>query len=324
MSITFIDASDGARIAVDVQGEGPLVVFVHGFPEGPASWDAQVAALSGAGYRTANIHNRGYGLSDKPSEIEPYAMHRLSQDVVEVVAALSDEPVVLVGHDWGAVQVQTAALIAPEKARGVCTLAVATLAYADLNFLDFWKTTYPDGFFYQSYFAQPDIPERELSERLDEFVRAFFFSLSGDRPGDSSLLIQPPGTTDLLASTTVPTPFPSWLSEREIADYVEAFASGGLTGPINRYRAQVFDADGLRPYAERMIEAPTIFIGGDRDPSRELAPGMDTYPSPLDRARDPRGSYLLPGIGHWVQQEAPHTVNGILLDFLAKLSPVSK
>lgn len=319
MTVEYVTASDGTDLAVELAGEGPLVLFVHGFPEGPASWGAQIPALTAAGYRTATLHNRGYGLSDKPSEVEPYAMLRLSQDVLEVAAALSDEPVVLVGHDWGAVQVQTAALIAPERVRAVCTLSVATLAYADLNFLDFWKTTYPDGFFYQTYLAQPGVPEQELGGRLDEFVRKFFFSLSGDRPGDSSLLIQPPGTTDLLASTTVPDPFPSWLSEDEIAQYVEGFASGGLTGPINRYRAQVFDADGLRPYAERSIEAPTIFIGGDRDPSRELAPGLDTYPSPLDRASDPRGNYLIPGVGHWVQQEAPHTVNGILLDFLAKL-----
>lgn len=319
MTTQYVKASDGVNLAVEVDGEGPLVIFVHGFPEGPASWTAQRAALSAAGYRTATLHNRGYGLSDKPTEVEPYSMHRLGTDVIEVATELSDEPVVLVGHDWGAVQVQTAALIAPERVRGLATLSVATLAYADFNFLDFWKTTYPEGFFYQSYFGQPEIPERDLSGRLDEFVRKFFYSLSADRPGDSSLLIQPPGTTDLLASTTVPDPFPSWLSEDEIAAYVESFAEGGLTGPINRYRAQVFDADGLRPYADRKIEAPTIFIGGDRDPSRELAPGLDTYPSPLDRASDPRGSYLLPGVGHWVQQEAPNTVNGILLDFLARL-----
>jgi len=319
MAIEYVKASDGASLAVSVEGEGPAVLFVHGFPEGPASWDSQVAALSAAGYRTAVLHNRGYGLSDKPTELEPYSMLRLSTDVAEVAGALSDQETVLAGHDWGAVQVQTAALIAPERVRALCTLSVATLAYADFNFLDFWKTSYPDGFFYQTYFAQPDIPERELGGRLDEFVRKFFFSLSGDRPGDDSLLVQPPGTTDLLASTIVPDPFPAWLSEREIADYVKAFEDGGLTGPINRYRAQVFDADGLRPYADRMIDAPTIFIGGDRDPSRELAPGMDTYLSPLDRASDPRGIYLLPGVGHWVQQEAPHTVNGILHDFLAKL-----
>ena len=324
MTITYITASDGARLAVDVTGEGQLVLLVHGFPEGPSSWTAQVSALSAAGYRVAVLHNRGYGLSDKPHEIEPYAMLRLSQDVVEAAAALSEDPVVLIGHDWGAVQVQTAALIAPERVRALVTLSVATLAYADLNFLDFWKTTYPDGFFYQTYFAQPEVPERELGDRIDEFVRAFFFSLSGDRPGEDSLLVQRPGTTDLIASTNVPSPFPSWLTETEIENHVREFTDGGLTGPINRYRAQVFDADGLRPYAARSIEAPTIFIGGDRDPSRELAPGLDTYPSPLDRASDPRGSYLIPGVGHWVQQEAPHTVNGILLDFLHQVAPLTR
>lgn len=75
----------------------------------------------------------------------------------------------------------------------------------------------------------------------------------------------------------------------------------------------------MRQYAACRIEQPTLWIGGERDPARYLVPGLDRYTDPIPRCTDPRGATVLPGVGHWIQQEAPEAVNSMILRFLDEL-----
>lgn len=110
-----------------------------------------------------------------------------------------------------------------------------------------------------------------------------------------------------------PQPFPDWMSEEDLQVYVEAFRSGGFRGPLNRYRAVNLDFHDLAEIAEKSVMQPSYFIAGERGAVRSFIPGMDLYADPAIACTDFRGQAILPGVGHWVQQEAPDEVNRALL-----------
>ena len=86
-----------------IEGSGPLVVMVHGFPESWFSWRHQIGPIAKAGFTACAIDVRGYGGSSKPHAVADYAMEHMVADVVGVIEALSpDAPAVIIGHDWGA------------------------------------------------------------------------------------------------------------------------------------------------------------------------------------------------------------------------------
>ena len=93
--------TNGIRVRAAVEGTGPLVVMIHGFPELWYSWRHQIKPVAAAGFRVVAPDVRGYGGSDKPHEVEAYDMETLMNDVVGLIDALGEEKAVLVGHDWG-------------------------------------------------------------------------------------------------------------------------------------------------------------------------------------------------------------------------------
>jgi pimeloyl-ACP methyl ester carboxylesterase len=92
----------GVKIHYVVQGKGPLVVLIHGFPDYWATWKPLMKTLNAAGYRTAALDLRGYNLSDKPQGEAAYAMPNLVGDVAAVIHAEGKDKAVVIGHDWGA------------------------------------------------------------------------------------------------------------------------------------------------------------------------------------------------------------------------------
>jgi pimeloyl-ACP methyl ester carboxylesterase len=107
-------------LRVALQGEGPLVVMVHGFPESWYSWRHQMGPIAAAGFTACAIDVRGYGGSDKPHAVEAYGLEQLSGDVAGLIAVLSpNTPAVVIGHDWGAPIAWTTALVHPARVRAV-------------------------------------------------------------------------------------------------------------------------------------------------------------------------------------------------------------
>ena len=115
---------NGLRMRVTTQGQGPLVLLCHGFPEHPHSWRHQIAALSAAGYCVAAPDMRGYGATDAPADVDLYTLPHLVGDMVDLVKALGQTQAVIVGHDWGAAVAWNSALLRPDLFRAVAGLSV--------------------------------------------------------------------------------------------------------------------------------------------------------------------------------------------------------
>ena len=300
------------------EGEGPVILCVHGWPELGHSWRHQVAHFAARGWRVVTLDVRGYGASSKPEAIAAYTLRELAADVAAVAEAWSEAPVVLFGHDWGAPIAYATTLLHPDRVRAVAGLSVPFSPPAEFSFLDLAAQLYPDRFFYQLHFETPGVVEAELEADVRGALRRIYWSLSGDAPRDHWLR-ERPTTETLLQGIDDPDPFPAWLSEAELDIYVRAFEAGGFRGPVNRYRAQRLDVEQLAAVRGRRIACPACFVGGERDAVRHFVPGGDLYADPGEHCDDFRGATLVPRVGHWVQQEAPEACNAALEHFLGTL-----
>ncbi len=316
--VTFKNIRRGdVTLRVALTGHGPLVLMVHGFPDQWISWHNQIGTIASAGFTVAALETRGYGESSKPTAVEAYGIIEMATDIAAVIETLDPAGAVLIGHDWGAIQNYTAAMLYPKKVRAVVGVSSPANHYSDRRPSTFGAQFHPNNTFYQDYFAKPGVAEAELEADPARFVRTFHYALSGDRPDDVNGLIRPGTAVRLLDGLPDPDPFPAWLTAEDIQYYAKSFAQGGFRGPLNRYRAQDLDVDQMRPYANLMIEQPALFIGGARDPARFMAPGQDRYRDPVPRFADPRGIHILDGVGHWPHQEAALRFNSLILPFLA-------
>jgi pimeloyl-ACP methyl ester carboxylesterase len=315
----FVAVENGdVTLRVALQGTGPVIVCVHGWPELWYSWRHQINYFASQGYTVAAMDVRGYGGSSKPRDIASYTMRELTSDVAAVIEEMSDQPVVLFGHDWGAPISWNTALLYPELVAAVAGLSVPYVPSSDLQLLDAADQIYKDRFFYQLYFQAEGTVEAELEADLKTALRKIYFALSGNAPINKWLEAKP-SSAKLLDGMEDPDPFPAWMSNRDMNVYLQAFANGGFHGPINRYRAQRLDFDELSALRGRMLETPACFIGGERDAVRSFVPGGDLYADPGAACSDFRGSTIIADVGHWVQQEAPAATNEALATFLATL-----
>jgi pimeloyl-ACP methyl ester carboxylesterase len=309
------------RLRAAVQGIGPLVVMVHGFPESWFSWRHQMSPVAEAGFTACAIDVRGYGGSDKPRPIAAYSMERMIGDVVGVIETLSpDNRAVLVGHDWGAPIVWNSALIRPDRVRAVCGLSVPYLGQAARPFTETFDEIFTKRgrFFYQAYFQKLDEPEAEAEANPRDFLRKFYYALSGDAP-DGTWPTNKTSQQRLLDGLVDPDPFPAWLTPAELDYYVGEFERSGFHGPISRYRNHERDFEYLRAFSTRKIEQPALFIGGSRDLAFNMLGRGDPIATMRQHVTDLRGADVLDGCGHWTQQERPAAVNTRLIGWLKSL-----
>jgi pimeloyl-ACP methyl ester carboxylesterase len=302
-----------------VEGRGPLVILVHGWPELWYSWRHQIKPIAEAGYRVVAPDVRGYGGSDKPHPVEAYDMATLMADVVGLVDALGEDKAILIGHDWGAPICWNTAALRPDRVAAVAGLSVPYRRRGNVSTIDIWRQLYKDKFFYQLYFQEEGVAEQELEADVRVALRKIYYSISGDAPSLDSWLARPP-TSTLLEGFIDPDPFPSWLTAEDLDYFVAHFEAGGFRGPINRYRNQERDFIHLPEMGAQPVHQPSCFIAGSKDVVRPFVPGMDLYADPGDNCTDLRVVSVIEGAGHWVQQEAPEEVNEALLRFLNGLS----
>jgi len=310
------NASTTLRIAV--QGDGPVILCVHGWPELWYSWRHQMDYFAECGYRVVAMDVRGYGGSSKPHEIDAYTMRELAGDVAAVAKQVSSTPVILFGHDWGAPIVYNTTLLHPETVRAVAGLSVPFSPPSEISILDIMQQVYAGRFFYQLYIQAEGVVEAELMADVPRALQTIYYSLAGEAPLDHFIRERPASET-LLQGTEVPDPFPAWMIPEDLAVYVQAFEAGGFHGPFNRYRAQIHDPEQLKAVHGQAIIQPACFIGGERDAVRHFIPGGDLYADPGAAMTDFRGTTLINGVGHWVQQEAPEQTNQALEAFLSSL-----
>ena len=169
--------------------------------------------LSERGFRVAALDVRGYGGSSAPPEPERYTLRELAGDVAAVAAALDDEPIVVVGHDWGAPIVWHAAIRHPDRVRAVAGLSVPHTPILPISILDLFDQLYADRFFYMRYFQPPGVAEAAFEVDLRAALKRVYFALSGQAP-TNSWLPDAPRDAALLALLPDPPDGPAELPER--------------------------------------------------------------------------------------------------------------
>ncbi len=309
---------NGVRIHCVEVGEGPLVLFVHGFPESWYSWREQLCPVAAAGYRAVAIDVRGYGRSSQPVAIDAYRMVCHVGDNVALVKALGEQQAVIVGHDWGAPIAWNSALLRPDVFRAVAGLSVPYSAPGDHKPSDVFRMMGGAEEFYIEYFQQPGRAEAEIEADVRRWLLGFYFSASGDvppmLPGNGSMATIPTGAK-MIDRFRYPDPMPSWLSEVDLDFYAAEFEYSGFAGALNRYRNVDRDWADLQAFRGMPINVPALFIGGEKDgPTLWGAGSIAKFNDTLPKLHQ---SIIVPGSGHWIQQERPAETNAALLDFFA-------
>jgi pimeloyl-ACP methyl ester carboxylesterase len=284
-------AANGARFHVAEVGEGPLVLFLHGFPECWWAWRAQLPAVAAAGYRAVAMDLRGYGASDKPPR--GYDPPTLAGDVTGVIRSLGAADAVLVGHGWGGMLAWTAAVRHPRVVRRLCALSaphprrLRAALLADPHQLR--ASTQVLGF------QRPWLPERQLRAR------------------DGA------GVLRLLDGWSAP----GWPDADAAAFYRTAIAIPGVAHcALESWRWAVRSVprpDGMRYHRSMRtpVSAGVLHLHGDLDPAilPTSAQGSSRY------VRAPYRWRLLPGVGHYPHEEAPQQLTAELLSWLADPEP---
>jgi len=316
--------TNGIRMHLAEQGAGPLVLLCHGFPESWYSWRHQLGALADAGFHAVAPDMRGYGQTDRPEEIDQYTLLHLVGDMVGLLDAPGVESAVIAGHDWGAPVAWHSALLRPDRFRGVIGLSVPFRPRSSAR----PTTVMPqneDAQFYQLYFQEPGVAEREFEADVSRSIRSLLYSASGDlpRPGDpapdSSGVGMVPRRGGFLTRLVNPDALPAWLTEADVDFYATEFERTGFRGGLNWYRNIDRSWELLAPFAGAQVKIPALYIAGDRDLVVAF-PGMDKLIPNLSKfVPQLRQTIMLPGCGHWTQQERPHEVDIAIIDFLRGL-----
>jgi pimeloyl-ACP methyl ester carboxylesterase len=315
--------ANGIRIHIAEQGSGPLVLLCHGFPESWYSWRHQLQALSQAGFHAVAPDMRGYGNTDGPADIERYTLLHLVGDMVGVLDALGEKQAVIAGHDWGAPVAWHAALMRPDRFRAVIGLSVPYRPRGSVA----PTTVMPqnaDASFYQLYFQAPGVAEAELEADTRLSLRKILFSGSGDVPrrsagGSSSGVGMVPRAGGFLTRMPDPETLPAWLQEPDIDFYVQQFRHSGFRGGLNWYRNIDRNWELTAPYAGAAVTVPALYMAGELDLVVAF-PRMKEVIADLARfVPQLRATIMLPGCGHWTQQERPAEVNKAMIDFLRSL-----
>lgn len=311
--------NEDITLRVDVTGEGPVILCVHGWPELSHSWRHQLRYFSERGYRIAAMDVRGYGGSSAPPEVERYTLKELASDVAAVATALSGDPVVLLGHDWGAPIAYHAAIRHPDVVRAVAGLSVPYSPPMPVSLLDIFDQLYPGKFFYMLHFQEPGVVEAEFGADLPRALKTVYFGASGDGE-PRSLALDVSRGEPMISNMPPPPDGPlSFIEDDDLAVYVAAFERSGLTGAFNRYRALALEPEASADIVGATLDQPSCFIGGELDAVRSMVPGSDAFADPGAGCTDFRGSTIVEGAGHWVQQEAPDQVNAALHLFVTSL-----
>jgi pimeloyl-ACP methyl ester carboxylesterase len=309
--------TNGIRLRVAEQGDGPLVILCHGFPECWYSWRHQLPALANAGFRAAAPDLRGYGRSDRPDAVEKYTILDDIGDIVGLVDALGAKQAVIAGHDIGAAIAWQVALLRPDIFRAVIALSppFRSRAFGDSGPPTTLMPRTENAVFYQLFLQTPEV-EAGLGRDLRGTFRSQLYSLSGDMPPAAGAFAagMVPRKGRFL---TDPPSLPAWVTESDIDVYVKEYARSGFFGPLAWWRNIDRGWELMAPFAGAKVTVPALYMAGERDFvaaafSQDIAKQSALVPKL-------RPAIMLAGCGHWTQQERAPEVSAAMIDFLRQL-----
>ncbi|MFN6565070.1 MAG: alpha/beta fold hydrolase [Nostoc sp. ChiSLP01] len=271
--------TNGVKLHYVTQGEGPLMLMLHGFPEFWYSWRHQIPQFA-QDFKVVALDLRGYNDSDKPTEKSAYVMDEFIKDIEGVIKGLGYEECVLVGHDWGGAIAWNFAYAHPEMIKRLIILNLPHPA----KFAQGLRT--PQQLlrsYYMFIFQLPLIPELILQSSDFQVIETAFKGTAFNKNA---------------------------FTQADINAYKDAAAKrGALTAMLNYYR-NIFEQRIVNPN-QGILEVPTLMIWGENDTAlgKELTYDTTAY------VRDFQIKYI-PNCGHWVQQEQPELVNQYMAEFL--------
>ncbi len=258
-----------------------LALCLHGFPELNFSWRFQIPLLSQLGWRVWAPNLRGYGASSRPHGIDAYRLDTLTADVAALIDASGAREVMLVAHDWGAV---IAWHFAIRQIRPLVRLVIMNVPHPMVARRESQRWRQLRRSWYIFFFQLPRLPEFGLAQHGARRIGEAFTGMAVDKARF------PGAVTDVYRAA--------------------ALRPGALTAMINYYRALLRTPD-YRAIGDGKVDVPTLMIWGEEDKALGIgcSEGTEAWVPQLTLHR-------LPGVSHWVQQEAPETVNALLAKWL--------
>ncbi len=313
--------SNGIRMRIAEAGSpnGRTVLFAHGFPESWFSWRHQLTSLSALGFHVVAPDMRGYGGTDKPEAVEAYNIFELAADMVGILDALGVEKAHMVGHDWGAPVASHTVLTYPDRFKSLTLMSVPYGPRSEYPPVDAMRAAAGENFQYMVYHNEPGgVAEAEYDANTREFISRLY--LSPDSPREAPEVTDPKRSAGgWVPRLGAPQGLPDWLTQAELDYYVSEFERTGFRGGVNYYRNINTNWQMTGALENFTITQPTLFIAGDLDLviNGATAEQLRARMSPL--MPNLKDVVLIPGIGHWVQQEASAETNGRLAQFLTSI-----
>ncbi|XP_052290669.1 uncharacterized protein LOC102631302 isoform X2 [Citrus sinensis] len=307
---------NGINMHIAEKGQGPVILFLHGFPELWYSWRHQITALASLGYRAVAPDLRGFGDTDAPPDVTSYTCFHVIGDLVGLIdtVAPNDEKVFVVGHDWGAFMAWFLCLFRPDRVKALVNLSVVFNPFGSINnVIEALRAYYGDNY-YMCRFQEPGEIEAEFAQIGTETVIKEFLTFRTPGP-----IILPKGK-GFGHPPDAPMALPSWLSEEDVKHFTAKFDKKGFTGGINYYRNINLSQELLAPWAGSRLQIPTKFIIGDLDLVYHM-PGVKEYIHKGGFKRDVpllEEVVIMEGVGHFINQEKGDEISKHIYDFFNK------
>ncbi|NNL85385.1 MAG: alpha/beta hydrolase [Myxococcales bacterium] len=305
--------TNGVTLETVVEGDGPLVILLHGWPQCWYLWRHQIDPIANAGFRVAVPNQRGYGGSSAPRDPAAYNIRELAADVVGISSALGYEEFTLIGHDWGCIAAWNTALLHEDTCTAIMGLSVP-----------FWRLSphfvnpREEGFWYARLFQTVGLAETDLEADIEGSLAGIYYALGGDVPPGTFLKqIEHPATASFREVFPPPEKLPGWLTQRDLDVYVAEFRKSGFHGPNSWYRNIPTNNADTPELEGKRFRQPAAFAAGALDIALMIDPDWRSgFESSFD---DLRFVEIIEGAGHWVQMEKPAETNAAILRFLDSL-----
>ncbi|OIW17488.1 hypothetical protein TanjilG_22600 [Lupinus angustifolius] len=304
---------NGINMHVAEKGQGPIVLFLHGFPELWYSWRHQILSLSSQGYHAVAPDLRGYGDTDAPPSVTSYTCFHIVGDLVALIDSLGVDQVFLVAHDWGAIIGWYLCLFRPDKIKAYVCLSVPYLPRnPKVKTVDSMRELYGDDL-YICRFQEPGKMEAEMAEVGTAYVlRNILTTRKTDPP------VLPKGEFGTGFNPDMPETLPSWLTEDDLAYYVTKFEKTSFTGGLNYYRNFNLNWELTAAWSGMKIKVPVKFITGELNMGYNLVKDYIHGGGFKEVVPNLEEVIVQKGVAHFNNQEAAEDISNHICDFIRK------
>ncbi|KAJ0561253.1 putative soluble epoxide hydrolase [Helianthus annuus] len=306
---------NGINMHIAEKGEGPIILFLHGFPELWYTWRHQIHAFAALGYHCVAPDLRGYGDTDAPQSPMSYTCFHVVGDLVALIDSMGGEAVYLVAHDWGAMIGWYLCMFRPEKVKAYACISVPYRPrHPKMKPIETMKTFFGEDY-YMCRFQEAGVMEDEIkSYETAEVLKKI---LTDRTPGPPCL---PKSDPFGLKALDGPLPLPPWLSEEDLKYNVDKFDQTGFSGGLNYYRALDLNWELTVAWTGAQVNLPVIYVVGDED-MVYTTPGLKEYVHGGGFKKDVpllQDIVVMEGVGHFLNQEKPKEATTIIHDFIKK------